>query len=496
MQEGARNTERDGFISKDSLMLTYVLATLGFGCMMGWELIGVFSPTTTLLSYYSITEAIALRIVSLVALLATYIFCATQADWVYQHRTRLIFWASILSIGVVANAAISHIFGTTPIAVAVVSWMLFGVAECILAMAWCTFYSLIPSEGTAVSIALGACIGTAFFVLVAASSPAIVGLLEIAFLLLASLMLVLFLLSKIPKERVLPVEKYRDSPVFNSPALFSVAAFGIVYGFISIFMCFIGPHAAIIGGAGGIVGTLVALIWARLGNKVDINNGTTQRISLPIIVCGLLLLPFFGETGQILCGACVITALSHATVVALYSSCIESSEFQLHPIKRFSHRRIPNWVGFLIGVIIALVILPVLQLSGTSFSLAMVALVVIAILAFVIYGADDSRTKTLLDEFLVLREEPLEKPEDTPHLPLFRQRCELVIETHKLSPREAEVFFLLAKGRNAEYIQKELLISSATVKTHIYHIYQKLNINSQQRLMDVVDAADTHKKQR
>ena len=62
-----------------------------------------------------------------------------------------------------------------------------------------------------------------------------------------------------------------------------------------------------------------------------------------------------------------------------------------------------------------------------------------------------------------------------------------MIEEHELTPREAEVFYLLAKGRNAEYIGKQLVVSSATVKSHIYHIYRKLGINSQQRLMTIVD---------
>ena len=49
------------------------------------------------------------------------------------------------------------------------------------------------------------------------------------------------------------------------------------------------------------------------------------------------------------------------------------------------------------------------------------------------------------------------------------------------------MFFLLAKGRNAEYIAEQLVVSPATVKSHIYHIYRKLGINSQQHLMNIVD---------
>ena len=72
----------------------------------------------------------------------------------------------------------------------------------------------------------------------------------------------------------------------------------------------------------------------------------------------------------------------------------------------------------------------------------------------------------------------------------FKQNCEVVAERYVLTPREAEVFPLLAKGRNAAYIAENLGVSPATVKSHIYHIYQKLGVNSQQNLIDIVDGCD------
>ena len=52
------------------------------------------------------------------------------------------------------------------------------------------------------------------------------------------------------------------------------------------------------------------------------------------------------------------------------------------------------------------------------------------------------------------------------------------------------MFFLLAKGRNAAYVQKELVISEGTVRTHMRNIYRKLDVHSQQELMDLVDTID------
>lgn len=62
-------------------------------------------------------------------------------------------------------------------------------------------------------------------------------------------------------------------------------------------------------------------------------------------------------------------------------------------------------------------------------------------------------------------------------------------EKYGLTPRELDVFVLLARGRTAAYIQKTLCISDGTTRTHMNHIYRKLGINSHEELMDLVDAS-------
>lgn len=57
----------------------------------------------------------------------------------------------------------------------------------------------------------------------------------------------------------------------------------------------------------------------------------------------------------------------------------------------------------------------------------------------------------------------------------------------RLSPREIEVFFLLAKGRNRAFIREELVIGDETVKSHIKSIYRKTDVHSQQELIDLIE---------
>lgn len=69
----------------------------------------------------------------------------------------------------------------------------------------------------------------------------------------------------------------------------------------------------------------------------------------------------------------------------------------------------------------------------------------------------------------------------------FRDACEELADRYLLSRRESEVMFLLAKGHNASFIQDKLCISRSTAKTHINHIYKKLDIHTQQELLTMVD---------
>lgn len=57
---------------------------------------------------------------------------------------------------------------------------------------------------------------------------------------------------------------------------------------------------------------------------------------------------------------------------------------------------------------------------------------------------------------------------------------------HKLTPRETDVFVLLAQGRDVAHIESALYITRNTVKTHVRHIYEKLAVHTQQELIDLV----------
>ena len=58
--------------------------------------------------------------------------------------------------------------------------------------------------------------------------------------------------------------------------------------------------------------------------------------------------------------------------------------------------------------------------------------------------------------------------------------------SYGLTPRETEVFDLLARGRSIPYVRDALFISKETAATHAKHIYAKLEVHSRQELIDLV----------
>ena len=70
----------------------------------------------------------------------------------------------------------------------------------------------------------------------------------------------------------------------------------------------------------------------------------------------------------------------------------------------------------------------------------------------------------------------------------FAARCTELGEQYRLSPREKEVFQLLALGKTAADIERELYIANGTLKSHTRRIYQKLGIHSRVELEELLKA--------
>lgn len=82
---------------------------------------------------------------------------------------------------------------------------------------------------------------------------------------------------------------------------------------------------------------------------------------------------------------------------------------------------------------------------------------------------------------------------DAGHLPprrgiSFREAISLAVEQAGLSRREAEILSMLLKGYSDQRIAEELVLSYHTVRSHVRHIYVKMDVHSREEISDYVNA--------
>ncbi len=114
--------------------------------------------------------------------------------------------------------------------------------------------------------------------------------------------------------------------------------------------------------------------------------------------------------------------------------------------------------------------------SGGGISLPLGLVVIFAVAMFFWPSRKD------IDSCIVPSEQKIEDSFDD----VFLEACKKVARQYSLSNRESEVLLFLAQGRDVAYISKTLFISINTVKSHRRHIYSKMDVHSQQSIIEKV----------
>jgi DNA-binding CsgD family transcriptional regulator len=187
-----------------------------------------------------------------------------------------------------------------------------------------------------------------------------------------------------------------------------------------------------------------------------------------------------------LIGCYLILNLSfHLTYVNAANA--EQTRFnQLSSIYTFGRSRALVFFGFVLGWVVIYSIFVVNQTDIVRVVVCFVLLMILSILNIFVFK-DNYPTQEREMELRV-------SGELSTNTGAWRRKLEQTAKEFQLSPRQTDVFYLLARGRNAEYIQKQFFISKATAKAHIYSIYRKTGIHSQQDLIDLIENRDKRGK--
>ncbi|MCI8469694.1 MAG: helix-turn-helix transcriptional regulator [Eggerthellaceae bacterium] len=226
---------------------------------------------------------------------------------------------------------------------------------------------------------------------------------------------------------------------------------------------------------------LVAAAWV-IGTRRRFPADLAVRLSALVIIAGLLL----ASTGQPGYVRAAVTLLNAGNALfgltAQLALVAIASRNLLGAVTVIAWGQGASSVGSLVGAAAGMVAnASVAADHSLVFPIAAVLLLLFA--SYLILGMGDFSFQRVIDGV-----EPLD-PEAASEAPadVFVARCEELAADHGLTPREAEVFQMLARGRNREYIEEALVVSRNTVKAHVKHIYAKLGIHSHQELIDLVE---------
>lgn len=224
---------------------------------------------------------------------------------------------------------------------------------------------------------------------------------------------------------------------------------------------------------------VIGISLALIGSKLEPRAKSCYRILSLLLVAGALLLPLPLLQSEITVriphamNAAAYTCFGMFVWILVSAICAQYGQKRL---RIFAFVRATWAAGPLLGLLLGRFILHTSGLEPLPVFLAMFVAVISLVLV-------NSTVFTESDLVYAMNIMPLERRRR------FQLKCANVVGRYGLSEREGEIMIMLAKGRNLPFIQDQLHLSKSTISTHRQHIYQKLDIHSQQELMDMVDAS-------
>lgn len=352
-----------------------------------------------------------------------------------------------------------------------------GVSTGFVTVAWLDICSRLHTRLYGRFIGAAFLIGSIAFVLAAIMPHPADAVLAIAYI-LASIALVMFTTGKAAgnAERV-PITSLSKLWRFQREVEPSLFVFGITFGMTFAWLFTAGEQAVFIGLCCVIPGALCITLLSLFNVRVDITM--VLRILLCLCVFACVFMPHVDYAGRLLCSCIIVaawttfTALNFAFIVRKNVIMRECPCFRVAPL----HLSVPA-AGFAVGWLV--IYLGTLAFGVGAEQLGTIRLACAVLLVVVFMMFFPSQAHHSMDGNPV-NSSGLDEKEN------FHLQIRGVAKHHGLSPRETEILRFLAKGRNAGYICEKLVVSPHTVRSHMYNIYKKLDVHSQQEVIDLVE---------
>lgn len=264
-----------------------------------------------------------------------------------------------------------------------------------------------------------------------------------------------------------------------------MAIYAFAYGLkeTSLYEGSFGPHSAL----GTFIVSFVVFAGVMVkGGRFDF--GATYRIALPLMVGAFLLLPSFGFLNSVASGFCVSASYTAFSILIMLILANMSYRYGISAIWLFGIERGIRSLFSLFGRVVEnnmyLIDVPGFSQDASLNALVILLVVVCTMILFSEQELSSRWGVTFLGSS--------DKEEDTAIIKKqeLATRCHEIAKRYRLSQREEEVLLLLAQHKTIASIEKELVIANGTAKTHVKHIYRKLDIHSRDELVALLELYD------
>lgn len=276
-----------------------------------------------------------------------------------------------------------------------------------------------------------------------------------------------------------PIDRVIKQWSYKPNIIIAMVSVGIVIGYIMQEFFSRTPSSPLCLAASlGIVVITMAIWLIRRFTDTHINSFLAVKTSHPFLIGLVALLPFVVDRYYFLLVVAVMGIWVHG-VVYRAAICSETSmHFQLDPGFVISQTLLLRFIGLATGSALSFAV------SAAGHDLSVLTAIVLAALLAAVLSFQLPYRKLIPSWHVYPKNAPV----------ILLSSCSFIAEQFGLTPRESEVLLLLARGRNALFIAEEFTISLQTTKTHIKHIYAKLDVHSQQELLDLIDQTSWYSK--
>ena len=260
----------------------------------------------------------------------------------------------------------------------------------------------------------------------------------------------------------------------------------LLYGYIFAFSAALGYglRYAEMGGT-AVQNVLVALtmggvaLWALRAQRPLRADGLFM-LAFALVLAGFLLVLVDSSPTASAASALLIDGYTCFELLMWFALCAVAARNPLDAIPAISWGSIANYLGVFAGALLGIAT-EVAFGSNRMAAHLVVAAIVVAIVLYTVATIKRFSFDTTIEGISPVPAEVTVHPVDR-----FEEHCAQVAAERGLTQREGEIMRLLARGNNARRIQEELTISHNTVKYHARNLYAKLNVHSQQELIDLL----------